>query len=96
MADLMKYLGDHIEEHCHNYVRYKLEIREDKHPEEFELEFNSCKHLMKLEIFRYQNLIEIAQMMEIPKKLLIQKFGYTDEEIKQDLEQSGIDSDYSY
>ena len=93
MADLMRYLGDRLDEHCRDHVINMMEINEDD--PEFKEEFESHKTLMEMVLYREQATIEIAYYMKIPKKALY-RFGYTNKEIKEQLEDSGMDGDYPF
>jgi len=93
MPNIFKYLGDRLNEHCRDYVINDMDISPDD--PEFEEIMESHKNLMEMTLYREQSEIEIAYYMEIPKKALY-RFGYTNEDIKQELENVGMDPDYPY
>ena len=62
---------------------------------DFKEEVESYKNLMEMTLYREQADIEVAYYMEIPKKVL-NRFGYTNKQLDEDLENAGIDGGYPY
>ena len=93
MADLFKYLGKRMDAHCREHVMDMMEMDEDD--PDFKEEVESYKNLMEMTLYREQADIEVAYYMEIPKKVL-NRFGYTNKQLDEDLENAGIDGGYPY
>ncbi|MCK5616107.1 hypothetical protein KAR91_80330 [Candidatus Pacearchaeota archaeon] len=93
MASIQKYLDSKLDDHCRDHVINEMGIAEDD--PEYKEEFESFKGLLEISLWRDWQIIETAYYMKVPKKALY-RFGYTNEDIHEEMESIFADPTYPY